>query len=269
MTICETFRNTAIETWGRLSDAKDYKLSLGEETITDINLLEIAKARHPEIKIIIKFTRIAESKNGADWEWWLTGKSGKWLGLRIQAKVINTENEKYEYLHYDKGKQTEKLINKSMKNKDLIPLYCLYTMCDLSQYEDKFACIYYFGRHDVFGCSFVDAFVVKNLGDKKHISHLIQDMIPWHCIFCPFIRQTGDLPERALLIINRTLQQILQPNGVEVDEYIKNFTLPDTPPAYVSNLLKHENSINGIEAPDNDLAGIVVIDEKRKNNDLR
>ncbi len=265
MTIGETFRNIAIETWFKLSDAKNAKMTFGEETITDINLLEIDKAHHPEIRIE-KFNKPEEGKNGADWEFWLTGKSGKWLGLRIQAKVINLRNNNYDYLHYNDGEQTEKLIENSMKSSNkLIPLYCLYTMCDLSPYEEIFAYKNFVDKHEVYGCSFVDAFTVKNLGKKKHISHLIQDMIPWHCIFCPvFGETTDDLPERALYRINRKLQLLLQSDEVKIDEYVKKFTLSDTPPDYIINLSKFKYTSNGLEAPDNDLAGVVIIDEAKK-----
>ena len=262
MEICETFRNTAIETWFRLSDAKDVKLSLGEETITDINLLEIAKARHPEIKIE-KFNKIEEGENGADWEFWLTGKSTKWLGLRIQAKVINLKNDKYEQLHYKtkNSDQTEKLINSSMKN-NLIPLYCLYTMCDLSRYKDKFAYKHFIDRHESFGCSIVDAFAVKKLGEKTHISHLIQDMIPWHCIFLVHEFDNEDLPHRALCVIKRIMQLMIEHTEADVNEYIKNFNLSDAPPDYIINFAKGKCPDTGFKAPDNDLAGIVIINEE-------
>ena len=266
MTICETFRNTAIETWHRLSDAKDAKMSLGEETITDINLLEIAKARHPEIKIK-KFNKIEEGENGADWEFWLTGKSEKWLGLRIQAKVINLENDKYEQLHYHKGDQTNKLINNSMKNNKLIPLYCLYTMCDLSQYVKKFAYKNYVNKHESYGCSFIDAFVVKKWGKETHISHLIQDMIPWHCIFLIHEFDNEDLPHRALCVIKRIMQLMIEYTETDVNEYIKNFNLSDAPPDYIINLSKDKCPDTEFKVPDNDLAGIVIINEEAIRHD--
>lgn len=264
MTICETFKKIAIETWFRLSDTKKVGLSLGEETITDINLLEIRLANHPEIQVV-KFNKGQEGNNGADWEWWLTGKSNKWLGLRIQAKVINLKNDSYKQLHYKQ--QTDKLIESSEKNEcKLLPLYCLYTMCDLSQYVEKFTCNSYGGMYETYGCSFVNAFVVKKLKKKdKCISHLIQDMFPWHCIFCPLVFNTDDLLARALSVIKREIQQctFCREINCKVDEYIRNFTLADAPPAYIKKLIN--NPDENIEAPDDDLAGIMIIDENNKH----
>ena len=262
MTICETFKKTAIKTWYRLSDSKEVGMPLGEETITDINLLEIRLAKHPEIQVV-KFNKRDEGINGADWEWWLTGKSNKWLGLRIQAKIINMKTDSYDQLHYKE--QTDNLIKSSMENKpNLIPLYCLYTMCDLSQYVDKFTCNNYGGMYETYGCSFINAFVVKSV-KEKHIRHLIQDMFPWHCIFCPLEFNDDDLPERAYKVIKMETQQIIfcrEING-ETDEYINNFTLSDKPPDYIMKLIKNPNE--EIKAPDNDLAGIMIIDEKNIN----
>jgi len=260
MTICETFKKTAIKTWFRLSDSKEAGLSLGEETITDINLLEISLAKHPEIQVY-KFNKGEEGENGADWEWWLTGKSNKWLGLRIQAKIINLNTGIYNKLHYKE--QTDKLIKSSMENKPkLIPLYCLYTMYDLSQcFMENYTCKSYGGMYETFGCSFVNAFVVRELKNEKHISRLIKDMFPWHCIFCPLEFNTGDLPERAFKVIKMETQLLAscrEINGV-TDEYINNFTLSDEPPDYIRKINKNPNE--EIEAPDNDLAGIMIINE--------
>ena len=169
MTISDTFKKTAIKTWFRLSDAQEMKMTLGEETITDINLLEISRARHPEISIK-KFNKHEEGENGADWEFWLTGKSGKWIGLRIQAKIINTKSGEYEQLHYkrDGVKQTEKLIANAKKD-NAIPLYCLYTMHDfLRERHIPCRCM-----NEIYGCSLVDAFVVSELKNKNHIQDLM------------------------------------------------------------------------------------------------
>jgi hypothetical protein len=262
MTICETFKKTAIKTWFRLSDTKEARLPLGEESITDINLLEIRLAKHPEIQVI-KFNKKREGNNGADWEWWLIGKSNKCLGLRIQAKIINLETDSYDQLHYEK--QTDKLIKSSRKNK-LLPFYCLYTMCDLSQYVDKFTCNSYGGMYETYGCSFVNAFVVKKLKKKKHISYLIQDMFPWHCIFCPLDFNTDDLPARALSVIKMEIQQytLCREINCDTDEYIKNFSLSDFPPDYIMKLIKNPNE--KIDAPDDDLDGIMIIDETVKHD---
>ena len=53
---------------------KDVHVSLGEETITEHNLLEIRR-RHWGSPRIETFSKPVEAKNGADWEWQLIGQA--------------------------------------------------------------------------------------------------------------------------------------------------------------------------------------------------
>lgn len=254
MTICDTFKKTAIGTWKKLSKAEKVGLTLGEETITDINLLDILAARHVELKKVKKFNKIKEGENGADWEWWLTGSSGKWLGFRIQAKII--KDDEYKQLHYKD--QTGNLISESYKNK-MIPFYCLYTMTTSSIFIKEFDAKGYCDSYKVFGCSLVYASTINILGTKKHISDLIQYMIPWHAIFCSNPLDNVDLPHRALAVIKATLKK----EEIAEDDHIRNFDLSDTTP-YGSNIFSDTFNIDNIEKHDEDLAGIIFIKENQK-----
>jgi Holliday junction resolvase len=55
---------------------------MGEETITELLLLELKRRHENEIKIV-PFNRRQEARNGADWAWSFEGK--QWLGMRVQA----------------------------------------------------------------------------------------------------------------------------------------------------------------------------------------
>ncbi|MCL2442880.1 MAG: hypothetical protein FWD13_05370 [Treponema sp.] len=259
MTVFEIFRKIAIETWYKLSLAKELDIALGEETITDINLLTIKSACHPMIKLK-KFNKREEGKEGADWEWWITGKSNKWVGLRIQAKIINFKTNNYISLHYKKGEQYKNLISRSIEN-NAIPLYCLYTICDKSQITDKFHSNSCGLTYETYGCSFVDAFIVNKIKNKKHISDLIHDMFPWQCIFCNLEFDYDDLPNKVLSVFKRQTQLFAECYDIthETDKYIQNFYLSDAPPDYISRFMKNPNA--EIIAPDNELAGIMIISE--------
>jgi hypothetical protein len=44
-------------------------MTIGEETLTDLNLLEL-QAKNPRTVATVKFTRVQEGRRtGADWEW--------------------------------------------------------------------------------------------------------------------------------------------------------------------------------------------------------
>jgi len=132
--LCNTFRAQAFYTWDLLSKSKLNNYQVGEETITDLNLLEI-KSRHKKAIYIKEFNKKEEGKFGADWEWWFQGISGLWLGFRVQAKVIKLTSGKFEHLHYWKKKQklyqSELLIDKALNSSiKTIPLYCFYIYTD-------------------------------------------------------------------------------------------------------------------------------------------
>jgi hypothetical protein len=68
----------------------------GEETLTDINLIRL----HEGIRgfHVQKFTKSDESKNGADWEWWIGSEEERWLQLRIQAKRVSHTGIDYDQI---------------------------------------------------------------------------------------------------------------------------------------------------------------------------
>ena len=70
---------------GLMSEGAAYKLLPGEETLTDINLIEL-KRNLSALVFTEKFSRYREGREtSADWEWWIADEHG-WLGLRIQAR---------------------------------------------------------------------------------------------------------------------------------------------------------------------------------------
>src|SRR5690606_6329527 len=124
-TLCETFRSLAFRTFDQMGRARRVGHQPLEETFTDTNILEL-KDRHPAEISCLTFTKPQEGINGADWEWWLTDTSkSKWLGLRVQAKVLHLDSNTFAHLHYKSGKsktyQATKLKRESAKD-GLIPL---------------------------------------------------------------------------------------------------------------------------------------------------
>src|SRR5258706_1837087 len=86
-TLAKTFCDLSIDTWNRMRAAHNQGLLLGEVTLTETLLIEVAK-RHPWDAIAIPFTPSLEAVIGADWEWWLTD-GHEWLGILVQAKSLN------------------------------------------------------------------------------------------------------------------------------------------------------------------------------------
>ncbi|WP_448542870.1 DUF6615 family protein [Roseiflexus sp.] len=149
--LCPDFIRLNLQTGRNLYAARESMFPLCEDTVTEMNLLEIA-SRHQDRVIVKRFNRKEESKGGADWSWWFLDKKGKkGIGFRIQAKIIDWRSDEFRYLHYYPSQQgsqnpgnqqsqssstsgsqrgvksqTQMLIENAQKFNET-PLYCLFT----------------------------------------------------------------------------------------------------------------------------------------------
>ncbi|OYD87317.1 hypothetical protein CDG77_30070 [Nostoc sp. 'Peltigera membranacea cyanobiont' 213] len=169
-TLCDPFRSLSFLTWDMLAKGRSVDCQIGEETLTDINILEL-KIRHSSEIYTRTFSTTQEGSEGADWEWWFTGSSKKWIGFRVQAKVIDFETNSFEHLHYQNKNnplsQCQILIQRAVESSSrLIPLYCLYSNWNNSpQFTSRYA--NYYPVQESYGCSILSAFAVRYLQSKK------------------------------------------------------------------------------------------------------
>ena len=122
--LCHLFAWTAWKTWWDLGDSLRLNISISEESITDLLLLEML--RRTNRIVCKKFTRHEERKSGADWQWWfISGNRG--FPIRIQAKRLYSCG-RYKALNYKKGSrydQTNTLLRIACID-GFLPLFCFY-----------------------------------------------------------------------------------------------------------------------------------------------
>ncbi len=179
-----------------------------EETFTDINILEL-RDRHPGEIHCHTFTKPQEGINGADWEWWLTDASmSTWLGLRVQAKVLNIRSNAFDHLHYKSGKakvyQSRKLKRECVRE-GLIPLYCFYSY---SHKHPVPSCGSFAHAAEAYGCALASLAHVEALqkkGEVHDFSSVIKGTLPWHCLVCCSGFGGENLPDRAWLLLQSGL----------------------------------------------------------------
>jgi hypothetical protein len=248
--LCTTFCNRAVLTWHYLRDGQRSRIELGEETITDINLLEI-QIRHPNQVRTAKFNRIIEGRvTGADWEWWLGSRSG-WLGLRVQAKKLNSHSLQYDSLDHSttNGRQVDLLIRDANRNR-LVPMYCFYNYWDTSRIQSQWRCGTFAPSIELQGCTISSASTVKGLIDAndKSLQSVLKNALPWNCLICcrGHSHPKADLVERASGVLRGTW-------GLN-EEQIR---ILKEPPSYVSAVLYNEFS-NIVER---DVSHIMVVTE--------
>ncbi|WP_347277165.1 DUF6615 family protein [Coleofasciculus sp. FACHB-712] len=282
-TLCDTFRSRALWTWDMLARGRSVDCQIGEETLTDLTILEL-KIRHSSEIYSRTFSKHDEGSNGADWEWWFTGSSSKWIGFRVQAKVIDLKTNSFEHLHYRKNNssqfQCDILIEKALQKPfPRVPLYCLYSNWNTLP-NIPWSCNTYYPVQESYGCSILSAFSVhylRSMGKSKtkHFQALIPYMNPWHCLVCCHGYGAGDLPNRVfeywrnfILQLEESFFEEIEPNiRQELDSEINNYRqiytqieLLDEPPSYVLLLLNNELE----ERPDPDLRTLTIFKERNE-----
>lgn len=163
----------AVRTWDILTDAHDLQISISEESVTDINLLEIRRSKLKNVAVV-KFPKLAEAKNGADWDLWIGSDSVGWLRYLIQAKKLYLKQGQYSRLrhyHFDEQQkkiwQIDQLHNFAVQER-AIPAYCFYNGGDeLLQRSSSLA-----GDHagyisKIYGCSISSYEAVRRRHDSR------------------------------------------------------------------------------------------------------
>lgn len=265
MPICNTFRRLACDTWDEIGASRQVNHQLREDTFTDLNMLALKLRHHDQVKTRVYNNR-EEGRNGADWEWWFAGLNGLWIGFRVQAKIINNFSHEFEHLHYQNRNnvyQCDRLIQSALANPiPRIPLYCLYLQTNNGAYLNNWPCPTYPQIKDLFGCSLVSAFTIRQLraGNHNHLTDLQNHIRPWHCLVCcngygnaDFIR---NIQAYALARFNLD-EDIIDDLNVEFPEDF----ITEEPPQYVQAILVNENNVE-IKSPDKELGGIMIYTEE-------
>ena len=252
--------------WNQLRYAKKYKTGIGEESITDFFVLNFKRWSPPGFAIKT-FTRREEAVNGSDWEWWF-GSKGKWLGMRVQAKVIDQRLFfEYSHLHYQSkeqkksGKRQADYLIENAEAKQLIPIFCLYSYWS-PETQTLLKRIYKKSgfRMTEFGASILSAYHVQSHPAKKEIDAFFPELVPLCKLFCIETAVDSNFPESFL-------QNTLADRLVK-DIQNKRNLIKDNPPDYVRLLLYEGYIPEQIFREDTELKRISIfwVDDNENSN---
>ncbi|MGG5902586.1 DUF6615 family protein [Sphingobacterium daejeonense] len=254
--LCNVFKMLSRATWNYIALSKIENFQLKEESLTDYNMLHLKLYGGSDIDVIT-FNKRQEGKNGADWEWWFNDRK-RWLGFRVQAKIININTDEFDHLHYmspTKAPQSAILILQSeTATIPVIPLYCLY-MATGSLDPSTLGPI----PKELYGCAVMSAYRVLSLRPTKTVSvrYLQPYMTPWHQLVCNGTSSFDGLVKIAMGFLP-------DQNNAEVD---MQSLVQEQPPAYV-----RFNEQSGVEYQDNeavipDLGGVVIVNLPETNTE--
>jgi len=253
--LCNATQKQAKWIWASLRTARSHESKIGEESITDFLVLQLKKESKGNY-YVASFTRPKEKVTGADWELWFTGPSGKWLGLRVQAKVISIDGKRYSQLHYksrDGTYQIDQLVTDASKHRAL-PLYCLYSYWKSSDVgKIVWPCGTFKKNSRLFGASWMSVANVRALKtpEEDSLRRVAKSLHPFHCLFCCHRHGSGDLPTRA--------NAFLSERGYAIDQ---SPLLRDEPPYYVSQVIyPKSSSADLVDVHDPNLYRVTVVRE--------
>lgn len=257
-TLCETFRWLAFATWELLRQARSVDHQVLEETITDLLCLEL-KSRNPSEVFTKNFNRSQEGRTGADWEWWFTSLPGmsSWLGIRVQAKVVNFQSRSFPHLHYKnrQGEYQSNVLTADARANSCIPLYCLYShLPDVS--NTPLSCGSFGPAVESFGCALLpmtDVFRLRAEQEQCDDQVVISLAAPWHCLVCCEGYAQGELPKRVWAYLEA--RGFVGAMGMDDWEV---YGPRSEPPSYVRALIEGELD----EAPDERVQAVTVFAER-------
>lgn len=206
------------EVWERLSNSKTFKISQGEETLTDNLLLYLASKNLSSIKII-KTPKSDESIKGTDWEWWIGNQQSGYLRYAVQAKKLDLNNGRYTSLNHKVGNGSSSVMQHDVLEKyaianKAIPLYAFYNHIEKIDYSKEWNCPLPMDISKL-GCTVTPLKNVKtaiaNRGGRTFEKlHHFKETIPLRCLaICPHVVRAK--------AVNKTAY--IEPLGVEATIY--------------------------------------------------
>lgn len=200
--LCVAFRERAAATWDWIEIGERTKIRPGEETLTDMNLLELQNSHANKI-FCRKFSKHEEGRTtGADWEWWI-GARGGWVGARVQAKKLSVPSGVYEKLDHSSknGRQVDLLIGDSF---GMYPIYCFYNAFDGISSGVPWNCGSFPPDTNQLGCAIAGAPAIKAFIDTgvKDLASVLTVSRPWSCLVCCVGYGGVTLAERAASVLS-------------------------------------------------------------------
>ncbi|WP_324752558.1 DUF6615 family protein [Roseovarius sp. Pro17] len=237
--------------------ANDGKVSYGEETITETNLLEILRKHGDRGTQLTAISKGKEAMIGADWEWVVVGKKYSFF-MRVQAKRTK-KNDKLSTKH-KVGKppkvpkeQIDVLIdNCPAKNSGDITwraVYCFYSKnSERNQWKSAAAKQPY--RVFEYGCLIADASEVKKKAKIGTIQDVEDISVPWHFFFAPARFNAYYLFEDSIVVADGSL-------GFQTaDVILSEFSTDDAADGAASISFPTAEQLNGEMRIDDNMIGL-------------
>ncbi len=196
-------KRISIDTWERIKQSWDYNVRLGEETLTDLLILDLARYT-PEGVRLFQTPKVQEARNGTDMEI-IINIGGRSIALSIQAKKLYRSG-RYDHLYARvSGTNTHQIdiLESYSRHTGAIPVYLLYnSSVDVAWEKEGQLCRRLALQHghrfcstisniQHLGCTIAPSWRIRQAIESRGCRtfewiHSHSSVFPWHCLFdCP------------------------------------------------------------------------------------
>ena len=194
-TLDSLLQTLAEDTWENLREAKLQLVRYGEETITDILMLEL---RRKGFRLFKQTSLRDEAKYGTDFECWVGSYNMGWVGYAVQAKKLDFRTGTYRNLgHVVKGRKKRQLdiLKAYATARRLTPRYCLYSHSFNVDMAFLQCCSRHFPEEEL-GCTLtptgtIEWAIAMPGGKDFHSLQREKRTVPWRCLaICPRLQRS-------------------------------------------------------------------------------
>ena len=180
----------AQRTWSILGRANMLRYRFGEETLTDLLMLDMLPHRRARGYWLLSTTKIAEASCGADLFIAVRHRTGLWSRFAVQAKKLYSNGE---YMTLNGGRKCAEQLDKLEQFAQqfcALPFYLLYNHSSKVQPSKHWHCVQPFEEEQL-GCTLVPSWHIRRMILHRpprdfDLAHKIRQSLPWRCVFdCP------------------------------------------------------------------------------------
>ena len=194
----------AESTWNRLREAQQLYVRLGEETLTDLLVLDFLVSAPNNIKFV-QTTKPQEAVQGTDLVVYVRRDANKADIYAVQAKRLSVTG-RYDSLNHRSGQMQQwqiDVLERYAEEQKAIPLYLLFNYVD-DQSAPRWHCCRQTIDKRQFGCTLVPSWQIRKAISKRGYRtfdyiHSDRAALPWRCAFACRNNQTtwGRIREKA------------------------------------------------------------------------
>ena len=131
----------AERTWYTLDRANQLRVRFGEESLTDLLLLDMVPHQHTRGFLVVPPTKRDEGWCGADLLVAVRHQTGRWSLYALQAKKLNPDKNRYPALAYV-SRSVEQLdkLERFARQLHALPIYLLYNHSDTVKRSHHWHC---------------------------------------------------------------------------------------------------------------------------------